>query len=127
MTQPEVANSHPSRCVGPCASVAPWSPVKTSVPARTIAAVRPRIPHPICNTDTRGSTVAGDEAAGVKLVLYYALPLYAAYRAVRDALAVLRRTGDAGALRDRLAEEPELDAFTGFGRIEALAARHGLA
>lgn len=97
------------------------------VPTRTIAAVRPRISYPICNTDTRGSTVAGDEAAGVKLVLYYALPLYAAYRAVRDALAVLRQTGDAGALRDRLAEAPEFDAFIGFGTIEALAARHGLA
>ena len=87
-----------------------------------------RLPAPICAVDSPGSTVARDEACGVKLVLYYALALYAAYRAVRDTLAEFRAGGDAGALRAaRLCDAAEFDAFIGFGRIEALARRHGVA
>lgn len=71
--------------------------------------------------------MAQDAAAGVKLVLYYSLLLYAAYRACRDALAALKTTGDARSLRDRyLIEGPEFDAFIGFGKIQQLAVKHQL-
>jgi methylisocitrate lyase len=96
------------------------------VPSAGMASLAPRLPYPICAVDTPGSTVARDEAAGVKLVLYYSLLLYAAYCAVRDTLAEFRQTGDAGALREATLER-EFHEFIGFGRIRALAARHGLA
>jgi len=98
------------------------------VPSATIASVRDRLPRPICAVDSQGSTVTQDEACGVKLVLYYALALYAAYRSVRDLLAEFRTSGDAGALAARrLVGEQEFDEFIGFARIEALARRHGVA
>ncbi len=90
-----------------------------------LAGVRDRIPYPICSTDSPRTTVAQDEAAGVKLVLHYALTLYAAYRAVRETLAEFRATGDAAALAaQRLVDEPEFDEFIGFPRIERLAVQH---
>ena len=97
------------------------------VPSAAIAGVRDRLPAPICAVGSPGATVARDEAYGIKLVLHYALTLYAAYRAVRDTLAEFRVGGDVDALRAaRLVTEPEFDEFIGFGRIEALARRHGL-
>ncbi|MBI1961741.1 MAG: isocitrate lyase/PEP mutase family protein [Candidatus Rokubacteria bacterium] len=96
------------------------------VHASTLATVSPRIPYPICAVDSPGSTVARDEAAGVKLVLYYSLLLYAAHRAVREVLAAFRAHGDRSALEGRLTPEAEFDEFIGFARIQALAARHGL-
>ena len=96
------------------------------VRASTLATVNPRIPYPICAVDSPGSTVARDEAAGVKLVLYYSLLLYAAHRAVREVLAAFRAHGDRSALESRLTPEAEFDEFIGFARIQALAARHGL-
>ncbi len=76
--------------------------------------------------DSPGSTVARDEAAGVKLVLYYSLLLFAAHRAVGETLAAFRAHGDRGALEGRLTAEAEFDEFIGFPKIQALAARHGL-
>ncbi|MBI4627737.1 MAG: isocitrate lyase/PEP mutase family protein [Candidatus Rokubacteria bacterium] len=96
------------------------------VRASTLATLSPRIPYPICAVDSPGSTVARDEAAGVKLVLYYSLLLYAAHRAVREVLAAFRAHGDRSALEGRLTPEAEFDEFIGFARIQALAARHGL-
>jgi methylisocitrate lyase len=93
-----------------------------------LARVRDRIPYPICAVDSPRSTVAQDEAAGVRLLLHYSLLLYAAYRSMRDVLAEFRATGDRGALADRwLVDEPEFDEFIGFDRIQALAVKHGLA
>lgn len=90
--------------------------------------VRSRIPYPICAVDSPRSTVAQEEAAGIRLLLHYSLLLYAAYRSMRDVLAEFRTTGDRAALSDRwLVDEPEFDEFIGFDRIQALAARHGLA
>ena len=96
------------------------------VRASTLATVNPRIPYPICAVDSPGSTPARDEAAGIKLVLYYSLLLYAAHRAVREVLAAFRAHGDRSALEGRLTPEAEFDEFIGFARIQALAARHGL-
>lgn len=96
------------------------------VPSSVLATVTPRIPYPICAVDSPGSTAARDEAAGIKLVLYYSLLLYAAHRAVREVLAAFRAHGDRGALEDRLTPEAQFDEFIGFPKIQALAARHGL-
>ena len=95
------------------------------VRSAALATVRARIPYPICAVDSPGSTPARDEAAGVKLVLYYSLLLYAAHRAVRDVLAAFRAHGERRALEDRLTPEAEFDEFIGFPKIQALAARHG--
>jgi methylisocitrate lyase len=97
------------------------------VSSQVLATVRSRIPYPICAVDSPGSTVARDETAGVKLVLYYSLLLYAAHRAVRETLAAFRHSGDRGALERELTPEAEFDRFIGFPRIQALAARHRLA
>jgi 2-methylisocitrate lyase-like PEP mutase family enzyme len=67
-----------------------------------------------------------DEAAGVKLVLYYSLLLLAAHRAGREVLADFRTRGDRGALAGRLTPATEFDDFIGCPRIQALAARHGV-
>lgn len=92
-----------------------------------LAGVRDRIPFPLCSTDSPGTTVAEDEASGVKLVLHYALALLAAYRAVRDVLREFRATGDRPALRERcLVDEAEFERFIGFDRIVELATRHRL-
>ena len=99
---------------------------RTSYWTPALASVRHRIPYPICAVDSPGSTVAQDETAGVKLVLHYSLLLYAAHRAVREVLAAFRASGDRAALEARLTPEAEFDAFIGFPRIQALAARHGL-
>ncbi len=91
-----------------------------------VGALAPRLPYPVCAVDSPGSTVARDEAAGVKLVLYYSLLLFAAHRAVGETLAAFRAHGDRGALEGRLTAEAEFDEFIGFPKIQALAARHGL-
>ena len=96
------------------------------VRASTRATVKPRIPYPICAVDSPGSTPARDEAAGIKLVLYYSLLLYAAHRAVREVLAAFPAAGHRSALESRLTSEAEFDEFIGSPRIQALAARHGL-
>ena len=95
------------------------------VRSAALATVRARIPYAICAVDSPGSTPARDEAAGVKLVLYYSLLLYAAHRAGRDILAAFRAHGERRTLEDRLTPEAEFDEFIGFPRIQALAARHG--
>ena len=94
------------------------------VPTEKLAPWVPRIPHPICAVDSPGSTAARDEAAGIKLVLYYSLTLYAAHRAVRDVLTAFRAGGDAGALAARLTTLAEFDDFIGVPKIQALAIRH---
>ena len=91
-----------------------------------LAEVAARLPYPLCAVDSPGSTVARDEAAGVKLVLYYSLLLFAAHRAVQETLAAFRAHGDRGALEPRLTPEAEFDEFIGFRKIQALAARHGI-
>jgi methylisocitrate lyase len=99
----------------------------TAIPSPVIADIRHRVPYPICNVDTPGQTVAQEEASGVKLLLHYSLCLSAAYRAVRDALAEFRRTGDRAALRARLlVDDAELDDCLGFRRIRELALKHGV-
>ena len=96
------------------------------VPSSVLAAVRHRLPFPLCAVDSPGSTVARDEAAGIKLVIYYSLLLYAAHRAVREVLADFRTRGDRSALEGKLTPEVEFDEFIGFPKIQALAVRHGL-
>ncbi|MBI2525837.1 MAG: isocitrate lyase/PEP mutase family protein [Candidatus Rokubacteria bacterium] len=91
-----------------------------------LAEVAARVPHLLCAVDSPGSTVSRDEAAGVKLVLYYSLLLFAAHHAVQETLAAFRAHGDRGALAPRLTPEADFDEFIGFPRIQALAARHGL-
>ena len=95
-----------------------------SIPTPVLAPWVERIGYPVCAVDTPGSTTARDEAAGIKLVLYYGLALYAAHRAVRDALAAFKASGDAGALGDRLSTLREFDDFIGVPKIQALALRH---
>jgi 2-methylisocitrate lyase-like PEP mutase family enzyme len=99
-----------------------------AVPASVLAGVRERLGFPLCAVDSPGCTVEEEGAAGIKLVLYYALGLFAAYRGVRDALAEFKARGDRRALEDRyLVSDREFDEFIGFPRIEELARRHRLA
>jgi methylisocitrate lyase len=96
------------------------------VRAPTLASLSRRLSHPICAVDSPGSSVAQEEAAGIKLVLYYSLLLYAAHRAVGEVLAAFRAGRDRGAVEGRLTAEAAFDEFIGFPRVQALAARHGL-
>jgi len=99
-------------------------PAGVRVPA--LASLRRRLPHPVCAVDSPGSSVAQEEAAGIKLVLYYSLLLYAAHRAVSEVLTAFRVARDRGAVEGRLTAEAAFDEFIGFPRVQALAARHGL-
>ncbi len=96
------------------------------VRAPALASLSRRLPHPICAVDSPGSSVAQEEAAGIKLVLYYSLLLYAAHRAVGEVLAAFRAGRDRSAVEGRLTAEAAFDEFIGFPRVQALAARHGL-
>ncbi len=91
------------------------------VRAPALAKVKDRIPYPLCATDSPGGSVEQDEAAGLKLVLYYSLALFAAYRAVAAELESFKRSGNVGSLRD---VEADFDRFIGFPRIEQLAVKH---
>jgi methylisocitrate lyase len=96
------------------------------VRAPALASVRHRLPHPVCAVDSPGSSVAQEEAAGVKLVLYYSLLLYAAHRAVGEVLAAFREGRDRAAVEGRLTAEAAFDEFIGFPKIQTLAERHRL-
>ena len=96
------------------------------VRAPALASLSRRLPHPICAVNSPGSSVAQEEAAGIKLVLYYSLLLYAAHRAVGEVLAAFHAGRDRGAVEGRLTAEAAFDEFIGFPRVQALAARHGL-
>ncbi|MEZ5653851.1 MAG: oxaloacetate decarboxylase [Burkholderiaceae bacterium] len=50
-------------------------------------------------------------SAGVRMVIYWHLPLFAAMRAVRDAVETLARDGHVGALRDRI------PGYADYGRV----------
>jgi 2-methylisocitrate lyase-like PEP mutase family enzyme len=64
-------------------------------------------------------------ALGYAVVLFANTALRVAARAVRDALAELRRTGDARPLMDRMLSWEERQALVGLDEIEALDARYG--
>jgi 2-methylisocitrate lyase-like PEP mutase family enzyme len=86
--------------------------------------IRPPLDTPVCAVDSPHASVADEEAAGVKLVLYYSLLLHAAHHAVRETLERFRAGRDRSALADRLTPEADFDVFIGFPRIQALAERH---
>ncbi|HHY93875.1 MAG TPA: isocitrate lyase/PEP mutase family protein, partial [Firmicutes bacterium] len=97
------------------------------VPSPKLGEVKDDIPIPLVNTNTGRWPFSVDEENGVKLVLCYSCLLYASYRAGKQLLERMRDSGGLGPLTDLLVPEPEFDEFIGFPRIEALAARHGLA
>jgi methylisocitrate lyase len=95
------------------------SPVK-------LKGLRSRIQGKLVTTDTPGRSVADEEAAGVDVVLYYGLSLYAAYAGVSAALDSFKRTRDADAahLRDGIAA---FEGFMGYSEFAARAKKYGLA
>jgi methylisocitrate lyase len=95
------------------------SPVK-------LKGLRSRIQGKLVTTDTPGRSVADEEAAGVDVVLYYGLSLYAAYAGVTAALDAFKRTRDADAahLRDGIAA---FEGFMGYSEFAARAKKYGLA
>jgi methylisocitrate lyase len=88
--------------------------------------VRARIEGKLVTTDTPGRSIADEEAAGVNIVLYYGLSLYAAYAGVSAALDAFKRTRDADAahVRDGIAE---FEDFMGYADFAARAKKYGLA
>lgn len=88
--------------------------------------LRLRIKGKVVTTDTPGRSIADEEAAGVDVVLYYGMSLYAAYAGVTAALDAFERTRDADAahLRDRIGE---FEDFIGYGEFSARAKKYGLA
>ena len=88
--------------------------------------LRARIEGKLVTTDAPGRSVADEEAAGVDVVLYYGLSLYAAYAGLSAALDAFKRTRDADAarLRDSIAE---FEDFMGYPEFAARAKKYGLA
>jgi len=76
--------------------------------------------------DTPKRSVADEEAAGVDVVLYYGMSLYAAYAGVASTLEAFKRTRDADAahLRDDIAA---FEDFIGYTEFSARAKKYGLA
>ena len=93
---------------------------------KKLKGLRSRIQGKVVVTDTPGRSVADEEAAGVDIVLYYGMSLYAAYAGVTAALDAFKRTRDAVAahLRDDIAAFEE---FIGYAEFSARAKKYGLA
>src|SRR5689334_2912953 len=72
---------------------------------KKLKGLRARIQGKLVTTDTPKRSVADEEAAGVDVVLYYGMSLYAAYAGVASTLEAFKRTRDADAahLRDDIA------------------------
>jgi len=92
-----------------------------------LAPVRSRIGGKVVITDKPGASVADEEAAGADLVIYYGLTLYAAFSAVRAALAQFRETRDADRLPGVRDAAPAFEGFIGYDAFVARARKYGLA
>jgi 2-methylisocitrate lyase-like PEP mutase family enzyme len=95
-----------------------------------LAALPARVPGPLVANMVEGGrtpllSAAELAALGYAVVLFANTALRVAARAVRDALAELRRTGDARPLMDRMLSWEERQALVGLDEIEALDARYG--
>ena len=98
----------------------------------TLAALPARIHAPLVANMVEGGRTPLLSAAelaelGYAIVLFANTALRVAALAVRDALAELRRTGDARPLMDRVLGWEERQALVGLDEIEALDARYGSA
>lgn len=100
------------------------------IPSYQLAAVVDDLARPLVNTEALGpprTSVAQDAEAGVKLLIHFSMTLFAAYRAVGQALADFHRSGDHDAVhKEYLVDEAEFDEFIGFPAIQELAHRHRL-
>jgi 2-methylisocitrate lyase-like PEP mutase family enzyme len=65
-------------------------------------------------------------AMGYRVVLFANAALRVGARAVRDALAQLRATGDSRPLLDRMLSWDDRQALVGLAEIETLDARYGV-
>jgi 2-methylisocitrate lyase-like PEP mutase family enzyme len=88
--------------------------------------LRTRIDGKVVTTDAPKRSVADEEVAGVNVVLYYGMSLYAAYAGVSAALEAFKRTRDADAahLRDDIGA---FEDFLCYAEFSARAKKYGLA
>jgi 2-methylisocitrate lyase-like PEP mutase family enzyme len=90
-----------------------------------LRSIRDRIPGKVLVTDTVGSTLADEQAAGADAVLYYGFTLYAAYSGVKSGLAQLKSTSSAegiDGIRDSIAD---LEAGMGYEEFAERNSRFG--
>ena len=94
---------------------------------RVLAPLRSRIKGKLVTTDMPGRSVADEEAAGIDVVLYYGLSLYAAYHGVQAALDAFKQTRDADALPQLRQGIAQFEDFIGYPEFSAQAKKYGLA
>ena len=94
---------------------------------RVLAPLRSRIKGKLVTTDMPGRSVADEEAAGIDVVLYYGLSLYAAYHGVKAALDAFKQTRDADALPQLRQGIAQFEDFIGYPEFSAQAKKYGLA
>jgi methylisocitrate lyase len=90
-----------------------------------IAAVRERVGCPIVAVDTPGFDFDDEEAAGISIVLYYALAVGVQYAAVKGALAALRTARSGDRVRGWREHAAELEQFLGYNEFEARVLKYG--
>jgi 2,3-dimethylmalate lyase len=66
------------------------------------------------------------EALGFKLVIYPVTALFAAARAMREAMVALRRDGDSSAFQDALVRFDDFNAFIGLPAVRELEGRYAV-
>jgi 2-methylisocitrate lyase-like PEP mutase family enzyme len=93
---------------------------------RRLTANRGIINGKIMVVDRPGRSIAAEKAAGVNVVLYYALTVHVAYHSVREALNVFARTGSADEIPDFRATEKEFETFVDYKSFENRAQKFGL-
>jgi methylisocitrate lyase len=97
----------------------------TMLPPPLLGQVRARLAKPVMVVDSPGYKLADESAAGAAIVLYYGFSLLAQYQAVRQAVDLFKRTGDAGAvpgLRDNVAG---FEDFIGYAQFTERTRKYG--
>lgn len=97
----------------------------TMVAPPQLATIRSRLTRPVMVVDTPGHVLADESAAGASLVLYYGFSLLVQYQAVKQAAAIFRATGDAGAVPGLRECVPGFEEFIGYPEFTARTRRYG--
>ena len=96
----------------------------TGITPQTLHETRGQIKGKVMVVDTLGFSVSDEERAGADVILYYGFTLYAAYAAVKSALARFMETKDQNQLSGILADAEEFERFIGYEDFAAKTKRY---
>ena len=96
----------------------------TMIPPPQLKEIRSALGKPVMVVDTPGYALADEADAGAAIVLYYGFSLLAQYRAVRDAVARFRASGNADAIDGLRAEAAAFEDFMGYAAFAARSRKY---